>query len=310
MTAQAPDYYVILNANAGTAEAGGVTADSLAALFQGHDLAAQIDGRCDVPLPDRIADAMASGAGTIVAAGGDGTITALAAALVDTDRTLAILPLGTVNALAKDLQVPLDIEAAIAALATGESHHIDVGEVNGRIFLHKVVIGTIPGVAAAREHIRGRHDAATKIGFLRYFHRRLLRTRRMAVIIDPGEGERRIERVQALAVASNAYDEGIGQFFSRSILDGGSLSLYVLRHLNTGDVLRLTIGMLLGNWQHDEALSVETVSSVTIDTRKDLLKVMFDGEVETMHTPLHFTIRPKALCVLVPASVEATVEAA
>lgn len=305
-----PAFYVILNANAGTANATGVTEQSLDALFRDNGLDATIDARSDIPLTERIADALASSAPTVVAAGGDGTITALAAALVDTDKCLAILPLGTVNALAKDLQVPLNLPAAVAALATGQHHRIDVGEVNGRIFLHKVVIGLIPGVAAGREHIRGRYDTSAKIGFLRYFFRRLARAKRMAVVIDPSEGDRRVERVQALAVASNAYDEGLGQFFSRHSLDRGTLTLYVLRHFTVRDFVRLTTGMLLGRWRNDQALSVESVREVTIDTRKPLLKVMFDGEVETLHTPLKFSIRPRALSVLVPAAVAAQTEAA
>lgn len=303
-------YYVILNANAGTANATGITADALKALFELNGLSAAIDARDNVSLAERIGDALSSGATTIVAAGGDGTITALAARLVDTDRNLAILPLGTVNALAKDLSVPLNLPAAVAALATGQSHRIDVGEVNGRVFLHKVVVGLIPGVAAGREHIRGRQDTSAKIGFLRYFFRRLARAKRIAVVIEPSAGERRVERVQAIAVASNAYDEGLGQFFSRQSLDRGTLTLYVLRHFTMGDFVRLTTGMLLGRWRNDDALSIESVMGVTINTRKDLIKVMFDGEVETMHTPLHFAIRPKALSVIVPASAAAPAEAA
>lgn len=303
-------YYVILNANAGTADATGVTAESLGALFDANGLRATIDARSDLPLEERIADAMASPAGTVVAAGGDGTITALAATLVGTEKTLAILPLGTVNALAKDLQVPLDLPAAVAALAQGQSHRIDVGVVNDRVFLHKVVIGLIPGVAAGREHIRGRRETAVKIGFLRYFFRRLARSKRMAVAIETDLGERRIERVQALAVASNSYDEGLGQFFSRHSLDKGTLTLYILHHFTMGDFFRLTTGMLLGRWRNDEALSVETVKRVTINMRHDLVKVMFDGEVETMHTPLEFSIRPKALCVIVPPNADMPAEVA
>jgi diacylglycerol kinase family enzyme len=174
--------------------------------------------------------------------------------------------------------------------------------VNGRTFLHKVVVGVIPAVAAGREFIRGRRGIAAKIGFLRYFVRRLQRTKRMAVLIRTPDGETRIERVQAIAVASNAYDEGLGQFFSRSALDQGNLTLYILRHLTPGDVIRLTISMLMGNWQHDDALSIESVQAVTITTHKELLKVMFDGEVETLRTPLEFSIRPKALSVIVQPS--------
>ena len=76
--------------------------------------------------------------------------------------------------------------------------------------------------------------------------------------------------MQALAVASNAYDEGVGQFFSRQKLDQGTLTLYVLRHFTARDFIRLTAEMLLGRWRDDEALSVESVKAVTIDTRKDL----------------------------------------
>jgi diacylglycerol kinase family enzyme len=163
-----------------------------------------------------------------------------------------------------------------------------------------VVVGLIPGLAAGREKIRGRYDVAAKIGFLRYMFRRIARTKRMAVAIETDTGTRRVERVQALAVASNAYDEGLGQFFSRHSLDRGTLTLYVLKHFTAGDFLRLTTGMLFGHWKNDEALSMESVSSVTIDSRKSLLKVMFDGEVMTLQTPLQFSIRPLALTVLVP----------
>lgn len=303
-------YHVILNANAGTANATGLTAETLADLFKVNGLEATIDADSERDLVDRIADAMASPAQTIVAAGGDGTITALAAALVGTEKNLAILPLGTVNALAKDLNVPLDLSAAVAALATGTTHRIDVGEVNGRVFLHKVVVGVIPALAAGREYIRGRQDSAAKIGFLRYIFRRLARAKRIAVVIEPSQGQRRIERVQALAVASNAYDEGLGRFFSRQSLDRGTLTLYVLRHFTGRDFLRLTAEMLLGRWQNDEALSMESVKSVTINMRKPQLKVMFDGEVETLQTPLEFTIRPRALSVIVPVDAVAPAEVA
>jgi YegS/Rv2252/BmrU family lipid kinase len=303
-------YYVILNANAGTANATGISEQSLQDLFEANHLSATIDARSDCDLATRLSEAMASDASIIVAAGGDGTITAVAEALVGTNKSLAILPLGTVNALAKDLHVPLDLPMAVANLVTGHEHRIDVGEVNGRIFLHKVVIGVIPGVAAGRERIRGRRDAWAKIGLLRYFFRRLARAKRLAVVIEPDEGARRIERVQALAVASNAYDEGLGQFFSRQSLDRGTLTLYSLKHLNVRDFVRLTTGMILGKWQNDEALSMESIRGVTIDTRHKLIKVMLDGEVETLTTPLEFAIRPQALSVIVPAEVSASAEVA
>lgn len=303
-------YFVLLNENSGTAHALGVTKESLGELFEANGLNAVIDADGERPLMDRIADAVSSDADIIVAAGGDGTITAIAGAMVGSPKNLAILPLGTFNAVAKDLHLPLDLPGAVAALATGTSHQIDVAEVNGRVFMQKVVIGLIPGLAAGREHLRGHETAGAKIGFMRYFFRRLARAKRLAVVIDPNEGARRVERVQAMAVACNAYDEGMGKFFSRTSLDRGTLTLYILKHFTARDFIRLVTGMLIGRWQDDDALSMESVKSVTIDTRQSLIKVMFDGEVETFHTPLKFSILPKALSVIVPAEAEVPAEAA
>jgi diacylglycerol kinase family enzyme len=293
----------VLNANAGTANATGVTKEALQAMFEANGLDAEIDADATQPMADRVARAVGGAADIVVAAGGDGTITALAAALVDKPKTLAILPLGTVNALAKDLKVPLDLATAVKSLVTATPQKIDVGEVNGRIFLHKVVVGLIPAVAAGRERIRGNQTMAAKLGLLRYFLRRIARSRRIAVAIDTDQSNTRVERVQAVAIASNAYNEGFGQFFHRENLDRGTLTLYVLKHFTVADLVRLTGGMLLGKWRDDEALRVESIKSATIRSHKALLKVMFDGEVETMHTPLDFRIRPLALSVLTPAEV-------
>lgn len=295
-------YYVMLNANSGTVLAMGLTAASLQAMFEARGLKAIIDAD-EGSFTDRIERAMASDAEIIVAAGGDGTITALAEAIVDSPKSLAMLPLGTVNALAKDLNIPLEIEAAMDALATGVPQRIDVGDVNGRIFLHKVVVGLIPGMAAGREHVRGMPGVMPKLGLLRYFLRRVIRARSMAVAIEADDGGVRVGRVKALAVASNAYDEGFGRLLARERLDRGTLTLYTIRRLGLTDIARLATGMIVGRWRQDDALSMESVKKVTITSHRDLVKVMFDGEVISLHTPLQFKVRPLALTVIAPPPV-------
>src|SRR4051812_22340935 len=64
----------------------------------------------------------------IVAAGGDGTVSAVASALVDTDIALAVLPMGTLNHFARDLGVPLDPAAAVDIALKGKRRSVDVGE--------------------------------------------------------------------------------------------------------------------------------------------------------------------------------------
>lgn len=292
-------FYLVLNVNSGTVQALGVTESGLKAMFEAKGLEVIIDADPDAHLSERIKKALESDADTIIAAGGDGTVTALATAIIETDKNLAILPLGTANLLARDLEVPLDLEECIDALATMEPLAIDVSEVNGTIFLHKAVIGVIPELAAGREYIRGQGVGA-KIGYMRYFFRRIARARRLALEISTGDGQTRIERVQAIAVASNPYDEGLGRFFHRDKLDTGLLTIYVLRHLNTGDMFKLATGMLAGRWRDYDALDISTAKSVTIRAKKPRLQLMIDGEVTSMEVPLKFKIYPRALTVLAP----------
>lgn len=292
--------HVIFNSSSGTAINTGLTGDELHDRLKAEGHEATFDADDARPLDVRIADAMAGDAEILVAAGGDGTVTALAGAIVDSDKTLAILPMGTANLLARDLNIPLDLEEWLPSLARMEPRHIDVGAVDGRTFLHKVVIGFVPGIAAGRELLRGRDGVGAKLGFLRYFFRRLFRSRKLAVEITHADGERQIHRVQAVAVASNAYEEGFARFFSRPRLDAGILTLYILKHLGLRDLFRLSLGFLLGRWRSDEALQVESVAVVTIRSRKKALKVMLDGEIVALEPPLAFSIRPGALKVLAP----------
>ncbi|MEO6394747.1 MAG: diacylglycerol kinase family protein [Devosia sp.] len=290
-------YHIILNPRAGTASALGLTGENVGERFAREGYSFDIDAHDERPLEERIEAALAGPADVIVAGGGDGTAAAIAQALVGTDKALAVLPLGTYNALSKDLGVPLDIDAAIIALRAMEKVKIDAAEVNGKIFLHNVLIGVIPGIAVGREAMR---DASPLqwIGFIRFIVRRVSRAKRMAIVIDPDNSDARVERVQAIAVANNSYDEKLGGFLTRKRLDRGSLSLYVMKTLRVRDMLRITAEMFAGRWRGDDAISFESVRALTIRTHKPNLLVSLDGEVLTLSTPLNFEVKPQALLVL------------
>jgi diacylglycerol kinase family enzyme len=294
--------HVLLNARSGTAQELAITGEDLRRRLEAAGLEVSLDEDAEHPLGERVAKALKQDAKLLIAAGGDGTVTALARGVIDSSRILGVLPLGTANLLARDLSIPLDLDQWIETFSSMGPRRIDVGEVNGHIFLHKAVIGFVPGIAAGRELIRGRSDVGAQVGFLLYFLRRLLRARRLTVEVKPADGPPRIRRVQALAVASNAYEEGFARFFSRPRLDAGILTLYILKHLSLSDLARLFVAKLMGRWRDDDALEIESVEAVTIRSRRNFLKVMIDGEVDTLETPLHFTIRPGALKVLASPS--------
>src|SRR4029453_12799071 len=100
------------------------------------------------PLVRRAAsEALAGGSTIVVAGGGDGTLSSVASAIVESEAALGILPLGTLNHFAKDVGVPLDLDEAIRAVAGGRIVRVDVGDVNGRWFINNASVGSEPSLA-------------------------------------------------------------------------------------------------------------------------------------------------------------------
>lgn len=296
-------YHVIFNPNAGTALAAGVTTAELQDRFEQADLSADIDDDEDSPIADRTARALAGPADVVVAAGGDGTVLAVAEGLLGSDKILALLPLGTLNGLARDLQLPLDLDGAIRALSALEPRAIDVAEVNGRPFLHNVIIGLVPSIAVGREFVRGK-GWADKLKFLRFMIRRFARARRIALMLQADLNPPRIERVQTLVVANNSYEQRFGKIMSRRRLDRGSLTTYLIRSFRLMDAIRLAVEMFWGVWHDDEVIEFEKVHRLVVESKRRTVLATMDGEVLALDLPLEFRVRPKVLQVLAPRETE------
>jgi diacylglycerol kinase family enzyme len=89
-----------------------------------------------------------------VAAGGDGTINAVAAAIAGSQRALGVLPVGTLNHFAHDLGLPMKLEDAVAVIASGARRQVDAGEVNGQLFVNNSSIGMYPTMVLDRERMK------------------------------------------------------------------------------------------------------------------------------------------------------------
>ena len=236
--------------------------------------------------------------GVVAAGGGDGTVSAVAAGLVDSAAALGVLPLGTLNHFAKDMRIPLDLEQAIRTLFTGAEMRVDVGEVNGRIFLNNSSVGFYPQIVRERERLqrRGRtkwvafgHAAA------QVFRRGI--TIRIRLEDDRG-GARQIE-TPFVFVGNNPYEVTGLEIGTRVRLDCGTLWLCTAPRAGRAKLLRLALQALLGRIDTGD-LFRQDVKTVQIRSQRHHLLVARDGEVGMMHTPLQYRVRPAALRVLVP----------
>jgi diacylglycerol kinase family enzyme len=237
----------------------------------------------------------------VIAGGGDGTVSGVAAGLLDTPAVLGVLPLGTLNHFAKDLAIPMDLEKAIAAILTGRVARIDVGLVNDRVFVNNSSIGIYPGIVEAREELR-RAGHRKWVAFAMATFRFLRHYRGVVVKIDTGSGES-VRRTPFVFVGNNEYELNGRRLGSRARLDAGRLFTYLAPRVRTRELPMLLARALLGRGTHSGAFEVTPATELRVHTpHSRRVRVALDGEITTMTTPLHYRVRPGALKVLLPSA--------
>jgi diacylglycerol kinase family enzyme len=247
--------------------------------------------------------AVEAGCETLVAGGGDGTINSGASAVVGREIPLGVLPLGTLNHFAKDLGIPLDLDQAAKVVLEGVVCKVDVGEVNGRIFLNNSSLGVYPAVVRLREKyaatLRGKWIAALWAGLT------VLRRSSFMAVRIVAEGEAIIRRTPLVLVGNNEYQMAGIHAGSRESLARGRLALYVLNAERRPGLLRLAWQVLLKGAERVKEVDLITVEEATVETRRRRLQLAADGEVFTLEAPLSYRIRPGALRLHVPEAASA-----
>jgi diacylglycerol kinase family enzyme len=290
---------VVLNARSGTG-CGPERADEVRSLFTANGMEAEVvlagSGEEMFAAIDRAAD---TGAGVVAAGGGDGTQSAVASRLVDTGLVQGVLPLGTLNHFAKDLGIPLKLEDAVRTIAEGRESQVDVGEVNGRIFINNSSLGLYPQIVRARE-LQQMHLGKSKWAALASAALRATERPHGLAVRIAAEGEEQLRRTPFVFIGNNRYTMEGFHIGARDRLDGGELALYMGRRRGRLALLQLALRALARRLQQDADFEMLTGGDFVISTRDSRIRVATDGEVTMMDTPLHYRARPKALRVMVP----------
>jgi diacylglycerol kinase family enzyme len=246
-----------------------------------------------------IKEALPESTAAVVAAGGDGTVSTVAAALAGSDTPLGVLPLGTLNHFAKDLGIPLDPEAAAAVIAAGRTLRVDVGEVNERTFVNNSSLGVYPDIVVERESLR-RQGFRKWAAFAVATFTILRNYRGLRATITAGSSTKAI-RTPFLLVGNNEYEVDGLRLGARARLDGGQLFVYLAPRVHTRELPKLVAQALLGHARRRQTLESFSGRELQVGTPETgLVRVALDGEVVLMQTPLRYRVRPHALKVIVP----------
>jgi len=290
-----PQIDIILNPTVGDGREGNL-AQRLKTLFRDHDMTAYIrETQKGEDTSKLVLDCQNK---TIVAAGGDGTVSAVAGALAETDKSLGVLPLGTLNHFAKDLKIPLDINEAIETVTSGQTIRVDAAEVNGHLFINNSSFGLYPEVVHGRElHERLGHGKWNSL--LRSAIRVFQRYPVFVVRIDSND-ERIVTSTPFVFIGNNEYEiEGLN-IGKRQALNKGKLAVYTTRRTGRLSLFRIAIRALFGRLRQEKDFVNFLTDEVTIETPRRLVRVAMDGEVAMLETPLRYRIVPDALRVIVP----------
>ncbi len=290
---------VILNTSAGSTAAQPRRAEELGELFRSAGTNADLVVLRPDQKPEQAAREASTRASIVVAGGGDGTVSGVAAGIIGSRAALAVLPLGTLNHFAKDLHIPLALREAVAVVAAGHIARVDVGRVNDRLFVNNSSIGIYPGIVEQREDLRDdgyRKWPAMAIATVRIMRR----YRGVAVTID-ADGSQITRRTPFVFVGNNEYAIDGLRLGARTALDRGKLFVYLAPRSRVRDLPMLLATALIGRARQSGALEIVAATDVTIDTRTPRgISVAVDGEVAIMRTPLRYRSHPAALAVVVP----------
>lgn len=231
----------------------------------------------------------------IVIGGGDGTISNALPELLQLDKPLAVLPLGTANDFARTLGLPQDSLAAARIALQGRAHKVDVGLVNGRPFINVASVGIAAKVSEtqSKELKRIWRVLSYLVSLLR-----VMRDARPFYVELATDGTFTWSgAVYQVSIANGRYHGGGLTVAEHAAIDDGKLNLYV--------VLPGTLWQLFGCITHlkfgfpkPEVLHRQTSIRITLHTWRRR-SVNADGEISTT-TPAEFTLIPNGLTVIVP----------
>jgi diacylglycerol kinase family enzyme len=237
--------------------------------------------------------------GIIVVAGGDGTLNAVAQALMHGKTPLGIIPLGTFNYVARALGIPLNPLEAAHEVLYGRHHTIHVGCVNQYIYLNNASIGLYPRLIEQREsdnHRFGRFRFVAKIsGFVSLMreHQKL----KLKLIVD---GQVKPIESPMVFFGNNQLQFKDYRMNLAECAAQGKLAVVAITEVTKTQILKLIARLQLGTFERAPEVTVFCAESIRIESKARQMKVAIDGEITYMQTPLHFSVAHCALTVIVP----------
>jgi len=301
----AAPFYIVLNAGAGHDEAEttcDVIADVMTAAGRVHEILRVEDASRLSEIAGQAVVKAQRNNGIVVAAGGDGTLNAVAQATLGSGCQFGVIPQGTFNYFGRAHGISSDAAEAARALLSARVGPVQVGLVNDRIFLVNASLGMYPQALDDREEQKRRHGRSRLVAAWAALLTILQGYRPTRIRLEH-EGRTHELRTLTLFVSNNRLQlEQVGLDESE-IVEDGTLVAIVLRPVPTLTLLWLVAQGAMSNLGHARGVQHFPFSRLTVTTssrRVRRLKVATDGETAWMNTPIEFRVAAEPLLLLKP----------
>jgi diacylglycerol kinase (ATP) len=242
-------------------------------------------------------EAAARGAEIVIAAGGDGTLHAVASGLVNTMSTLAIVPIGTMNNIARSLEIPESIAEACALITKGATRRIDVGTINNHIFLEVAGIGLEATLFPAAEEIKSYGILSTINGIFKGLDK-LFAFQPTRYLISFDEHRSRLYYAIQISVCNTPYYGARLRFAPRAVIDDGLLDVLIYKNFSKFEFILHGIAISQGRRPLEPKLVQRKAKSIRIKSEQPV-EIHVDG-VPLGYTPATIAVMPGVLRVRVP----------
>ena len=233
----------------------------------------------------------------VIAAGGDGTVHAVAKGLIGRHSTLGIIPTGTMNNLARSLGIPETVEEACEVIARGETRAIDAGDANGHVFFEVAGLGLEADLFPIGEEIKAPGLLSTLRGIIQGLVTALtFKPPRLSISFD--ERRRRPYHAIQVTICNAPFYGPHFQVVPHVLMDDGLLDVIVYKNFSKLEFIRHGISITQGRRVYQPKITHRKVKSLRISTEQPM-EVMVDGEIQGQ-TPVTVTSISAALRVRVP----------
>lgn len=237
--------------------------------------------------------------GVVVAAGGDGTLNAVAKKLMHTDIPLGIIPLGTFNYVARALNVPLDIVQAAEVIATGRKQDIHVAKINDQIYLNNASLGLYPLFIKKRELYNQRFGRFPLHAYTSALDV-LLRERKSLKLSVTIDGQKYPVTTPLIFFGNNQLQLSDMKLTIAECAANGKLAGVVITKSDRLSLFKMLWQWIQGKIEQASDVHVFCAEEIRVNCKKVSLAVALDGELVSMKTPLNFSVQKAALTVMVP----------